>query len=250
MGVKMFRATINADILKSSIEAISTLVGEARFRLDKDGISIRAVDPANVAMVSLELGADAFESYECTDGEIGLDMLKLVDILGMADKSDKIGLELDTETHKLRIKMGGLSYVISLLDPSAIRKEPKTPNLELPAKVVLDGKDMRLAVRAAEKVSDHMALGVDGDVFFMEAQGDTDQVRLQRTKDELIDLTSSGPTRSLFSLDFLSDISKVTSKANEVTIHLGKDYPIKIDFELADGKVKVGYLLAPRIESD
>jgi len=246
----MFRATINADVLKDSMEAISTLVDEARFRLDKDGISTRAVDSANVAMITLELDADAFESYECTDGEICLDMLKLVDILGMADKSDKIELELNTETHKLMIRMGGLSYMLSLLDPSSMRKEPKTPNLDLPAKVVLNGKDMRLAVRAAEKVSDHMALGVDGDVFFMEARGDTDQVRLQRSKDELIDLTSSGPARSLFSLDFLSDIAKVISKVNEVTIHLGKDYPTKIDFEIADGKGKVGYLLAPRIESD
>ncbi|ATZ60919.2 MAG: DNA polymerase sliding clamp [Methanosarcinales archaeon Met12] len=246
----MFRATINADILKDSMEAISTLVDEARFKLDKDGISTRAVDSANVAMITLELDADAFESYECTDGEICLDMLKLVDILGMADKSDKIELELNTETHKLMIRMGGLAYMLSLLDPSSMRKEPKTPNLDLPAKVVLNGKDMRLAVKAAEKVSDHMALGVDGDIFFMEARGDTDQVRLQRTKDELIDLTSSGPARSLFSLDFLSDIAKVVSKVNEVTIHLGKDYPIKIDFEIADGKGKVGYLLAPRIESD
>jgi len=223
----MFKAVINADILKDSIEAISTLVDEAKFRLSKDGISIKAVDPANVAMVSFDLYPDAFESYECTDGEIGLNLETLVDILGMAERSDKIELKLDSEAHNLALRMGGLAYTLSLTDLAAMRKEPKVPNLELPAKVTLKGRDLYRAV-----------------------EGDTNRVRLQLTKDELIGLDASGPARSLFSLDYLSDMSKAISKANEVTIHLGKDYPVKINFSVAGGKGKVEYLLAPRIESD
>ncbi|MDI6859191.1 MAG: DNA polymerase sliding clamp [Methanocellales archaeon] len=246
----VFRAVIDADVLKNSIEAISTLVDEATFKLSPGGISLKAVDPANVAMVSFELTSDAFDSYESTEGEIGLDLLKLVDVLGMADRSDNVGLELNETTHKLTITMRGLSYTLSLLDPSSIRKEPKVPSLDLPARVTLNGNELRRAVKAAEKVSDHMALGVDGDIFFMEAKGDTDQVRLELAKDELIHLEASGPARSLFSLDYLSDMSKALGKVNEITVCLGKDYPIKIDFMMADGKGKVGYLLAPRIESE
>lgn len=246
----MFKAVINADILKDSIEAISTLVEEAKLRLSKDGISIKAVDPANVAMISFDLHPDAFESYECTDGEIGLNLETLVDILSMAERSDKIEIELDSEAHNLLLRMGGLAYTLSLTDLAAMRKEPKVPSLELPAKVTLKGRDLYRAVKAAEKVSDHLAFGVDGNAFFMEAEGDTNRVRLQLTKDELIGLDASGPVRSLFSLDYLSDMGKAISKANEVTIHLGKDYPVKINFSVAGGKGKVEYLLAPRIESD
>ncbi|MDI6889154.1 MAG: DNA polymerase sliding clamp [Methanocellales archaeon] len=246
----MFKAVINADILKDSIEAISTLVDEAKLKLSKDGISINAVDPANVAMISFGLHPDAFESYECTDGEIGLNLETLVDILSMTERSDKIEIELDPEEHNLLLKMGGLAYTLSLIDLAAMRKEPKVPSLELPAKVTLKGSDLRLAIKAAEKVSDHLALGVDGSTFFMEAESDTNRVRFQLTKDELISLDASGPARSLFSLDYLSDMSKAISKANEVTVHLGKDYPVKINFSVAGGKGKVEYLLAPRIESD
>ncbi len=246
----MFKAVINADIFKDSIEAVSTLVDEAKFRLNKDGISIKAVDPANVAMISFDLHPDAFESYECTDGEIGLSLMTLMDILSMAERSDKIELKLDPEAHNLLLKMGGLAYTLSLLDLAAMRKEPKVPNLELPAKVTLKGRDLYRAIKAAEKVSDHLAFGVDGSAFFMEAEGDTNRVKLQLTKDELIGLDTSGPARSLFSLDYLSDMGKAINKANEVTLHLGKDYPIKINFGVAGGKGKVEYLLAPRIESD
>ncbi|MBN2487504.1 MAG: DNA polymerase sliding clamp, partial [Methanosarcinaceae archaeon] len=59
----MFKATIDADLLKDSIESLSVLVDEARFRISPEGIAVRAVDPANVAMVTLDLAASAFDEF-------------------------------------------------------------------------------------------------------------------------------------------------------------------------------------------
>ncbi len=245
----MFKAVIVAEKIKDAIESISTLVDEARFKLSPEGISVRAVDPANVAMVSLDLSKDAFDSYEATEGEIGIDLTKLNGIMEMADKNDNIELELDETAHKLIIRMRGLSYTMSLLDPSSIRKEPKVPALDLPARVVIRGEDLKRAVKAAEKVSDYMNIGVRGDVFFMEAEGDTDKVLLEMTKDQLVDI-QPGEVKSLFSLDYLADISKIAGKAEEVTIDIGKDYPLKIKLKIAQGHGEVGYMLAPRVESE
>jgi proliferating cell nuclear antigen len=74
-------------------------------------------------------------------------------------------------------------------------------------------------------------------------------MRQEMPRDELISITPA-PARSLFSLDYLSDIIKPASKSNEVTLQIGNDFPIKINFEIAGGRGKVGYLLAPRIESE
>ncbi|WP_406659859.1 DNA polymerase sliding clamp [Methanolobus sp. ZRKC3] len=245
----MFKATIDADTLKSSIETLSVLVDEARFRISPEGLSVRAVDPANVAMVSFELNSGAFDEFSADDCEIGMDLSKINDIFGVAGKDDKVTMELDEMSQKMSLKLGGLSYTLALLDPSTIRAEPRIPQLELPTEVVLHGKELQRAVKAAEKISDHMLLGIDGDNFYMEAEGDTDRVRLEMPKDQLIDL-KSGDARSLFSLDYLSDIVKPASKSNEITMELGKDFPVKISFSIANGEGKVGYLLAPRIESD
>ena len=245
----MFKAVIGAEKLKDAIESISTLVDEAKFKLTTDGISVRAVDPANVAMVSLDLAKDAFDSFEATEGELGIDLTKLNGIMEMADKSDNIELILDETAHKLIIQMRGLSYTMSLLDPSSIRKEPKVPSLDLPAHIIIRGEDLKRAVRAAEKVSDYMSMGVRGDVFFMEAEGDTDNVKLEMTKDQLVDI-KAGEAKSLFSLDYLTDISKIAGKTEEVSIDLGKDYPLKVRFKIAQGHGEVSYMLAPRVESE
>jgi proliferating cell nuclear antigen len=245
----MFKAVIGAEKLKEVIESISTLVDEAKFRLSTDGLSVRAVDPANVAMVSLDLTKEAFNSFEATEGELGIDLTKMTSIMEMADKGDSIELDLDETTHKLVLRMRGLAYTMSLLDPSSIRKEPKVPTLDLPCHIIIRGEDMKRAVKAAEKVSDYMSMGVNGDIFFMEADGDTDNVRVELTKDELIDF-QHGEARSLFSLDYLSDISKIAGKAGEVTIDLGKDYPLKVRFVISEGHGEVSYMLAPRVESE
>jgi len=245
----MFKAVIGAEKLKDSIESVSTLVDEAKFRLTPEGLSVRAVDPANVAMVSFDLAKDAFESFEATEGELGIDLTKLTGVMEMADKEDNIELELDEAGHKLIVRMRGLSYTMSLLDPSSIRKEPKVPSLDLPARIVVRGEDLKRAIKAAEKVSDYMSMGIKGNVFFMEAEGDTDKVLVEMEKDKLIDLQPA-EVKSLYSLDYLSDISKILGKSNEVTIDLGKDYPLKIRLKIAEGHGDVSYMLAPRVESE
>ncbi len=244
----MFNAEIKSERLKDTAEVLSVMVHEAKLRLMPQGISVNAVDPANVAMVSLDLTKDAFDSFEATDGEIGIDLVKFNGIMEMAGKDDIIKLELDENAHKLIVRMRGLAYTTSLLDPSSIRKEPKIPALDLPAHITLRGEDFKRAVKAAEKVGDYMNIGVKGEVFFMESDGDTDRVLMEMTKDQLIDITP-GEVGSLFSLDYLSDISKTAGKASQLTLDVGKDYPIKINFAFAEEHGHALYMLAPRVES-
>ncbi|MCJ7444709.1 MAG: proliferating cell nuclear antigen (pcna) [Methanotrichaceae archaeon] len=244
----MFKAIINAETLRDAIEAVSSLVDEVKFSLSEKGLELKAVDPANVAMVSLIVRSEAFEYFKATPGEIGMDLVRLSDVLSMADKGENVQLELDEESHKLKIGVGSLSYTLSLIDPTAIRKEPRIPELDLPAHVTLPGGELRRAVKAAEKVSDHVIIGVSDEGFFMEAKGDIDSLKLKIPSTELLGM-KPGEARSLFSLDYLDDMSKAIGKANEVTLELGIDYPLKVNFKLGQS-VDINYLLAPRIEQE
>jgi len=118
----MFKAIIESDKLKEMIEAVSSIVDEGKLNLSSDGISIKAVDPANVAMVSLNLNSDAFEEFNASEGELGVDLKRLGDIVDMAQKAEMVELELDEEQHKLIIRMSGLTYKIALLAPSSSQK--------------------------------------------------------------------------------------------------------------------------------
>jgi proliferating cell nuclear antigen len=249
----MFRSEINAGLLKSSVDTVSVLVDECKVRLDEDGLSIKAVDPANVGMVELDIPADSFESYEADDELLGLNLVRFQDITGMANKGDTVVMELDEETRKLLIRIDGLRYTLSLIDPDSIHQEPNVPDLDLPGNVVLPGREIRRGVKAAGMVSDHMAFGVsdDEESFYMSAEGDTDDVRVDLREDDIIELETGGETaQSLFSLDYLDSMAKAIPNDAQVEVEVGDDYPVKMNFEISGGEAKVTYLLAPRIENE
>ncbi|MDY6775220.1 MAG: DNA polymerase sliding clamp [Halobacteria archaeon] len=245
----MFKSVINAGVISSAIDTVDVLVDECKVRLEEDGITIKAVDPANVGMVDLSIPEESFESYE-GDGEvIGLNVTRFKDIIGMANKGDSVELELDDETHKLKIRINGLRYTLSLIDADAVRQEPNVPDLDLSCEVRIAGNEIKRGVKAAGMVSDHMEFGVEGGDFFMHAEGDTDDVRVDLSKDEIIGIEGE-EARSLFSLDYLDDMSKAIPNDAEVRMEIGVDYPVKMHFEIADGEGHVTYLLAPRIENE
>jgi len=251
----MFEAKIDASMLRACVETITAIVDEGKLRITAEGLKLRAVDPANVAMISFVLQRDAFDDFQFsvesegdTEIEIGMDFMKLIGILGIGGRED-VELKLDENAQKLYTRMGSLDYTLSLLDPSSLRKEPKVPELEFPAKVIIETEEFRRTIRAAEKIGENIVLGVDGEEFYMEAEGEMDKLRLGLGKEQLIDLTPE-TVSSLYSLEYISSMSKGMSHAENITLNLGKNYPLQMDFALAEGKVKVSYLLAPRIESE
>ena len=247
----MFNAIVRAETLQATLDSVGVLVDECKIHLDDGGIEIRAVDPANVGMVDLSLDASAFESYEADGGLIGVNLVRLQDIAGMADSDQLVHLELDEETRKLHISIDGLEYTLALIDPESIREEPDLPDLDLAATIVIEGRDIDRAVTAADMVSDHIELGVNEaeEVFYVKAQGDTDDVHLELDAEDLIDLVV-GPASSLFSLDYLQDMNKAIPKDAEVTMELGDEFPVKLHFDIAEGEGSVTYMLAPRIQSN
>jgi proliferating cell nuclear antigen len=248
-GQIMFKATIEAHKLIECVDALRTLVIEAKFVLTPAGVSVNAVDPANVAMVSLDLPSAAFSSYEATEAELGIDLRKLGDILDMAAKDEALGLELDEAQHRLVVRMRRLAYTISLLDPSSIRKSPKMPNQQLPGLAVIHGDNFKRGMKAADKVSNYVSVGILGDTFFIEGTGDVDNVKFELKREQMLELRSSD-VKALFSLDYLSDISKIAGKSERVSIELVNDLPVRISHGIADGEGGVVYVTAPRVESE
>jgi proliferating cell nuclear antigen len=249
----MFNAIATKSELESFIDPISTLVDECKLHLDEDALTARAVDPANVGMVDADLEASGFESYEADGGVIGVNLSRLEDVVGFADSGDLIHLELDEETRKLHIEIEGLNYTLALIDPDSIRQEPDLPDLDLPATIVLEGRRLNRGIKAADMVSDHITFAVEEnadfpDLFVIEAEGDTDDVRVELEEEDVIDLTP-GAAHSLYSLDYMKDLNKAINAGDEVSVELGKEFPINLFFDIAEGNGSVRFMLAPRIQS-
>ena len=245
----MFEAKAKADVLKEVVDVVSTLVDEAKFNIGKDSITVKAVDPAHVAMVDLNLDRSALEAYKADEGELGIDMDKMKEILRLGKAGETISLSHDEDKNRLIVTVGNTTRRMALVDTAGM-SDPKVPSLNLPAKVVVRTGELRQAIRASESISDHIALKVSPDGFEVVSEGDTDNVSHVVPKDMLEELQCKEAVRSLFPLDYFSNMVKAISSAQTVTLYLGSDYPVKMEFKIAGGKGEVKYLLAPRIESE
>lgn len=247
--MSMFQATVKADTIKHIIDATSTLVDEAKVHITPEGLSLKAVDPAHVAMVDLSLGAKAFETYEADDLELGIDLDRFRDIMKLAGSSDIVKIEYNKDSHRLVITIGNIVRRMGLVDTAGM-PDPKVPNLNLPNKVTLHADDLAKAIKGSESLTDHVAIQVDKDAFEVSATADIESLNLRIPKEDLVSLECGEKSRSMFSLDYLSNMIKAVRSGEPISMQLGTDYPVKMEFSFADGNGHCVYLLAPRIETD
>ena len=245
----MFDAKVKSEILREVVDVVATLVDEAKGNLGKDGLSVKAVDPAHVAMVDLTLDRSAFEAYKADDVELGLDMDKMKEVLKLSRVGEVLAMEHEEDKNRLVVHVGNITRRMSLVDTAGM-SDPKVPNLNLPAKIKVRTEELRQGIRASESVSDHIALVATPDGFELVSEGDTDSVNLKLPKDMLDELVCKEKVRSLFPLDYFANMVKAIGSAQTVTMYMGNDYPVKMEFDIAGGKGQVKYLLAPRIESE
>ncbi|MGQ9582411.1 MAG: proliferating cell nuclear antigen (pcna) [Thermoplasmatota archaeon] len=245
----MFKARLKADVLKDVITVVGTLVEEVKLNVSSEGISLRAVDPAHVAMVELSLKAGAFEELKASACELGVDIEKFREILKLARAGSVIKLNHDEDKNKLVVSLENLTRRMSLVDTAGM-SDPKVPNVNLPAKVIIKTEELGQGIRASESISDHIALIATPEYFELSAEGETDSVSLKLPRDLLEVLETKDTVKSLFSLDYFSNMIKSVGATPTVNLNLGTDYPVRIEFDIAGGEGHVKYLLAPRIENE
>lgn len=245
----MFKAEIKSETFKNLMSVISTVVDEVKMTIHPDVLTMKAIDPMHVAMIDISVDKEAFISYEADDTEIGLDLDKIKSILKLAGPGDTIGMEHNPAQGMLVMTIGNIERRMGLVDSTSL-SDPKVPAVELPASVKIRFDQLQKGIRAAESISDsdHIKIKVDTSGFEMSCTGDVDLASLKIPAAE-IDMTMEAPVQSSYPLDYFSSIVKVVP-SEFVEIQLDNNYPVKLNFEIAEGHAHITYLLAPRIENE
>src|SRR3989344_773833 len=141
----------NASEFKKCIEAISVLIDEAEFVLEKDSLSLKATDHSQISMVDFRLPKKAFKEFELSSpSKIGLDLDYLSQIVSRAKASDVLEIELDSENSRLKLSFKGSSkrsFNIPLLDIS--RQELPTPKIEFEASLKIKAGELQEGLKDA-----------------------------------------------------------------------------------------------------
>lgn len=101
--LEMFEAKISdAANFRRLIEAIKDLVKNANIDVSPNGMSIQAMDSSHVALVSLNMKQNGFESYRCDKSmTLGLSIENVSKILKCAGNDDYLTLHCEEEPSSL-----------------------------------------------------------------------------------------------------------------------------------------------------
>jgi len=215
---------------KTCVGAMVNLIDEAAFKFTPDGIKMKAMDPSHVALLDFELPASAFEEYKIKQPTtLGIGLTEMNKILARAKAEDELALELDEEKNRLTLTFKGVS----------------TRRLSLP---LIDVSEAELP----EPKLQFTATAESEDGFFLSAESDkgTSELKLRKGDQALPKLSVKQPAHAMFNIKYLSDMAKAAGSSDVITINLGTDLPIQLDLQVAEGKGRLRFLLAPRIEAE
>ena len=124
----MFKLKVSdAKQLRDMATAISILVDEATFKIDLEGLKLRAMDPSRVAMIDFEWPKSIFQEYVCTEPtKICLNISELLKLLKRAGKDEAVELALDDKTGRLLVSVSG-KYSRNFTMPTLEASEEEVP---------------------------------------------------------------------------------------------------------------------------
>ncbi|MBI2546867.1 MAG: proliferating cell nuclear antigen (pcna) [Candidatus Aenigmarchaeota archaeon] len=246
----MFSAKLSdAKLFVNAISTIGELIDEGVFNITKDGINLVAADRAMVAVVDFKMASSAFDEFQVdADQKIGLNITNMLSVLKRIGADDKMSLNL--QGSKLEIKLEGKSkrrFVIPLLDISQ-EEIPPIQQLDFPVKVEVKPQILESGIEDADVISDAVMMEALKDKFVMRAEGDVSkaELELERGNENLLNLEAASEVKSRYPLDYLKKMMKAAKIADNVTIWLGQDYPMRLEFKSGD-KASLSFVLAPRV---
>lgn len=238
----------NPKILTDSISLISELVTEVKAKVTKNGLEITAIDPANVALVSLKIPSQAFSQLEADNEELGLNLEDFKQVLRRISPSSNLIIEKQDNALKLRVQdKAKRNFNLALI--SLDSEEKKIPELNFVSKLELDSGTFAEAINDAAIVADSALFVVQKNSFVIEAKGTLNSAKTEFSTDE-ISIDTADESRAKYSLDYLVKFAKASKLAEKVSLSFSSNYPARFDFKSQDNLIELSFILAPRVEEE
>jgi len=239
----------DARVWRYVISAISKVIEEGVFVVDKDGFIFRAMDPSRVLMVDLVFPPESFEEFEVEERvEIGVNLEDVAKILRRAVKDDKFGLEVDSARYSIMfIGRSMRKFVLPMLDVTA--EEIPEPSLEFKAQARLMSDVYRDMIKDLELIGENIKFYADGSKFVASSSSELGEVEIEFTLEggSLLDIQVEGEQSAMYSLEYFSDLATAARVADAIVVKFSTDMPAEILHELPQG-ARFSFIVAPRVE--
>ena len=232
-------------LLGEIVGIISEIVTEVRIKVNKEGMSLVAIDPANVAMVYFSIPNSLFSRFEIDRDEVlGVNLDNLKAVLRRCKPGSKLTIGREENMLKFGIQDKiKRDFSLALIDVEGEEKE--MPQWEFKSVIKMDSSAFVEVIEDCQVVSDACTFIAEPNKFIVEARG-LNSARAEFSSDEAEIYSDNSKAR--FSLEYLSKFVKGAKISDKVAINFSDNHPMRINF--TPGNVTLSFVLAPRIEQE
>lgn len=241
MRIKLEDPTLFA----KSIDLISELVLEVKIKLTEFGLSIVAIDPANVSMIALKIPKTVFTEFEHAEEALGVELENFKKILKRCKTTSALILEKNENMLNINIvDKTKKSFSINLIEIDGEDKEfPAHLQFSTIAKV--NATELTESIEDMTVVADSCLFIANQNKFIIEAK----EVNSAKTEFSEAGAKVEGEdAQARYGIDYLQKFLKAAKHFDKTTLNFASDHPLRVDFE--SGQIVLSFLLAPRMETD
>ncbi len=247
----MFEIKIDdARYWKNCVDSIVSLIDEGSFSITKEGISLKAMDPSGISMISFFIPNKAFAKYEVDKPmSVGLNLENFGKILASSRSEEQ--LVMKESSNKFLVEFIGKNskrrYKLPMID---VKKDAdKEPKIEFDSIVEVKSDSLREILKDANLLSTHVGFKTDKDSFLVVAKGDAGELEEEHMNnaDVIKKINASKAASATFNLDYLERMISACPSNSTMVLSIKTEEPIKIDYKIGDANVS--YFLAPYMET-
>ncbi len=236
----------NPVLLAKVVDIISELVTEVKIKINEFGMSINAIDPANVSMMGLRIPRSAFSEFEAGTEVLGINLDSLKQILKRCGSGSALVMEKRENMLCIQIQDKiKRNFTLNLIEIEGedIDFHEKESRMEFSSRVEINSPDLIASVEDCAIVADACSLIVKDKRFIIEAKS-TNSAMSEFSEDEA--KIEGENSRAKYSLEYLQKFMKGAKLCDKTIFHFAQDHPLKIEFKNIG--MELDFLLAPRVE--
>jgi proliferating cell nuclear antigen len=266
----MFEAKLSDGfIFKKIIDSIKDIVDVANIHISKNGIEMQAMDGSHVALVSLKLSKEGFDSFKCTkDQVLGINVKDFSKFIKFVEQNDSLLLRAKPNATTLYVESVSaknqnkveFEYRLQQLDEENL----SVPEQQYDSCITINSNLFTKHCRDLRALDDTVKIEVKEDkvLLSVEASNGTLSILLNDSasqnsaidddRQNALKVQVSNPNIFIsqqFALGYLELFNKAGCLGTFTRLHLMDGEPLITEF-IIDGLGNMKFFLAPKIKSE
>ena len=218
------------------------------------------MDTSHVALVSLNLSMEGFESYRCDQNVVlGINIANFSKVLKLSDPSDSITLQADQDPSTLKLifenpkTQRSTEFSLNLISLDV--EHLSIPDTEYSSLITINSGEFSKICKELQALSDSITIKTSPDAVQLEVEGQAGKGFVKLTSngsdraDEQTTIEVEEAVEQQFALNYLNLFNKASGLSTQTRLCLHNEQPLVTEFRI-DSLGVLKYYLAPKISEE